>query len=855
VSTDIAEAPLRSIDLPGAIGPAIERLPWVHRILIENLLRRSAGDAAAMATLDGWLRDGCSDAEIPFYPSRIMMHDTTCVPALVDLAAARAAVAAAGGDPRALDPVVPVDVSTDHSIAVDHFGTPDAMRLNLAREAGRNAERFRLMKWASQAMDSLTVHPPGTGIMHTLNLERLATVVATEERNGEHWLIPDTLIGTDSHTPMVNGIGVLAWGVGGLEAEAAMLGAPVMLRVPGVVGVKLTGRLREGAFAIDLALAVTHRLRQIDLASRFVEFFGPGVSTLSAGERAVVANMAPEYGATTGYFPIDARTIAYLRATGRSDEAVERVRTYARGKALWFDPMAEPEYELVVEIDLDAIVPSVAGPSRPQDLLPLDGIAAALPPARGVPDPEIPHGAVAIAAITSCTNTSDPRLLIAAGLLAQKARRAGLTSKPWVKTSLAPGSPSASGLLRRAGLLEDLEALGFAIVGIGCTTCIGNSGPLVPAMAEAIARGVAPVAILSGNRNFPGRVHPQVEASFLASPPLVVAFALMGDATGDIARDAIGRDAAGRPVRLADLWPTGAEIDAVLVRAADPADVQNAFAAAEASPAWRDLDAPSDALFDWDPASTYLRPPPFASAEARRVPQAMLAHPLLVLGDDITTDHISPAGAIPRDSDAARWLVEHGADPRDLNVYAARRGNWEVMVRGLFTNPAVRNLIGDDLPAGWTIHAPSGARLPLWEAAQAYGEAPLVIVAGDRYGMGSSRDWAAKGAWLLGVRAVIASSFERIHRSNLINLAILPIVVPRGTALALHNLRAGDRLAIEADLSELRPRGPLTISVHRADGRIEAIPARAAIETMSEVAMLASGGLLPGIVTQLSGTH
>jgi aconitate hydratase len=667
--------------------------------------------------------------------------------------------------------------------------------------------------------------------------------------------VPDTLIGTDSHTPMVNGIGVLAWGVGGLEAEAAMLGAPVMLRVPRVVGVRLTGQLREGVFATDLALVVTHRLRQIDLASRFVEYFGPGVATLSAGERAVVANMAPEYGATTGYFPIDQHVLDYLAATGRTPDAIDRVRIHAQAQQLWFDPMAEPDYDAVIAIDLAAISPSVAGPSRPQDLLPLDRVAATIPTAPGTPDAAIPHGAVAIAAITSCTNTSDPRLLIAAGLLARKAHRAGLSVKPWVKTSLAPGSPAAVNLLRRAGLLGDLEALGFAIVGIGCTTCIGNSGPLVPMMQDAVARGaVAPVAILSGNRNFPGRVHPQVEASFLASPPLVIAFALAGDAARDIAVDAIGIGPDETPVRLADLWPSGAEIDAVLARAADPADVQRAFAAAEASQTWQDLEAPSDAVFAWDPHSSYLRPPPFARAEARRVPHAMVAHPLLVLGDDITTDHISPAGAIPRDSDAARWLIDNGADPNDLNVYASRRGNWEVMVRGLFTNPSVRNLLADDLPAGWTIHAPSGERLPLWRAAERYAAAndPLVIVAGDRYGMGSSRDWAAKGAWLLGVRAVIASSFERIHRSNLINLAILPIIVPRDIALELRSLRPGGRIAIDADPSRLKPRGAIGLSVQRADGPPEAIQAQVAIETMSEVAMLAGGGLLPEIVTRLS---
>ncbi|QNQ09609.1 aconitate hydratase AcnA [Sphingomonas alpina] len=848
----------RLLDLPEAIGLAVlGRLPWVHRILIENLLRRSAGDPAAMATLDRWLADGGSDAEIPFYPARIMMHDTTCVPALVDLAAARDAVAAAGGDPRALDPVVPVDVSTDHSIAVDHFGTRDAMRRNLAREAARNGERFRLMKWADRSMASLTVHPPGTGIMHTLNLERLASVVTVERRDGEEWLIPDTLIGTDSHTPMINGIGVLGWGVGGLEAEAAMLGAPVMLRVPRVVGVELTGALGECVLATDLALAVTHRLRQVDLANRFVEFFGPGVAALSAGERAVVANMAPEYGATTAFFPIDQHTLDYLHATGRDPAAIDRVRDYAQTQSLWFDPAARPAYDLVIAIDLSAVTPSVAGPSRPQDLLSLDRIAAMLPAPAPQTDPVIPHGAVAIAAITSCTNTSDPRLLIAAGLLAQRARRAGLTTKPWVKTSLAPGSPSAAGLLKRAGLLEDLEALGFAIVGIGCTTCIGNSGPLVPAMRDAIERGAAaPVAILSGNRNFPGRVHADIQASFLASPPLVIAFALRGDATGDVARDPVGTGKDGTPVYLADLWPSGAEIDAALALAADRGDVQHAFDLAEQNPAWRDLDAPSGPLFDWDPASTYLRPPPFAGAGAHRVPQSMRLHPLLVLGDDITTDHISPAGAIPSGSDAAGWLVDRGADPADLNVYASRRGNWEVMLRGLFTNPAVRNLLADDLPAGWTIHAPSGDRLPLWQAAQAYAAAsePLAIVAGDRYGMGSSRDWAAKGAWLLGVRAVIASSFERIHRSNLINLAILPVEVPRETALALRKLRPGDRLAIDLS-APLSPRGALPVALHCADGSIQPIPARAAIETQSEVAMLMDGGLLPALVSRLIGAR
>ncbi|MGN6820294.1 MAG: aconitate hydratase AcnA, partial [Sphingomonas sp.] len=599
------------VDL-AALG--LSGLPVVHRILIENLLRRSGGDPATLALIGQWVTEGTSDAEIAFWPGRVMMHDTTCGPALVDIAAARQALADAGGDPTALNPVLPINVSTDHSLAVDFYGRGDAAARNMARELERNAERYSFMKWASGVLDNFTVHPPGTGIMHTINLEQLATVVTSEERAGVRWAMPDTLIGTDSHTPMVNGIGVLGWGVGGLEAESVMFGMPVMMRVPEVVGVRLTGWLQEGVTATDLALVVTHRLRQIELAGRFVEFFGPGVATLSAGDRSVVANMAPEYGSSTGYFPIDDATLAYLRQTGRDEPRIALVEQYARTTGLWFDPEAAPTYAETIEIDLTTIGISLAGPRRPQDLVAPSEVPALLGGRNAAA--AMPERPVAIAAITSCTNTSDPRQLLAAGLVARKARALGLAPPDWVKASLAPGSPSAKQLLERAGLLDDLEAVGFAITGYGCTVCIGNSGPLATRMDEAMAAGRAnPVGILSGNRNFPGRVHPRIEDAFLASPALTVAYALAGDAAIDIARDAIGHDADGKPVTLDRLWPSGAEIDAVAATAIRPEDYAEAFEAAEASAAWAALPASDGALYPWHPGSTYLRPPPFARIE------------------------------------------------------------------------------------------------------------------------------------------------------------------------------------------------------------------------------------------------
>jgi aconitate hydratase len=855
-------APHRIVDLQAFAGAALDRLPCVLRILLENTLRHASDDVAgdglsAAHSILAWLDAGTSSAEIPFYPGRLLMHDTTCVPALVDIAGMRSALAEAGHSPSLLNPVLPIDVSVDHSIAVDYFATPDALERNMKRELERNSERYRLLKWATHALRGVRVHPPGTGIMHTINLERLASVVTTRNRDGVSWAVPDTLIGTDSHTPMINGIGVLAWGVGGLEAESVMFGMPVMMRVPNVVGVRLTGSLPEGTLATDLALTVTQRLRQIHLSGSFVEFFGPAVATLSCGERAVVANMAPEYGASSGYFPIDQHTLDYLRATGRTEHQIRLVENYARRQHLWFDPEFEPRYTDVIEIDLSVVEVSLAGPRRPQDRLSPADTAATLVGmlksdrprhAKGQP----PDGAVAIAAITSCTNTSDPRLAIAAGLVAKKARALGLMPPDWVKTSFAPGSPTAERYLRRAGLLDDMEALGFGIVGFGCTTCIGNSGPLAPRMVEAIAqRDTLRVAVLSGNRNFPGRVHTQIEASFLASPPLVVAYALAGDVDRDILQDTIGTASDGRSIHLRDLWPSGAEIDAALVAAQDPGDVASAYRRAERNEIWRALEAPTTALFPWDEASTYIRRPPFAARSTATRLGSYVAHPLLVVGDDITTDHISPAGQVPARSDAADYLVARGANPQDLNVFAARRGNWEVMLRGLFTNQSVRNLLDPLLPAGTTLHAGSSSALPLWQVADRYAAdaVPVVVVAGERYGTGSSRDWAAKGLWLLGVRAVLALSFERIHRSNLIGMGILPLLLPRLQSPTDLALVAADTLEIAASPELLRPRGEVPVCVRRQAGAdLLRFSAVAAIETALEVELLKAGGILPYIL-------
>lgn len=834
------------------LGPDYRRWPTVLRLLAENIARRAPEPdrSSMLSAVRGWIHQRTSDAEIHYSPSRLLMHDTTSTPALVDMAAMRDALALSGVDPTSINPLLPVEISVDHSLAVEHYGTADAPGKNIRTEIRRNRERYRFLKWASSALDNIHINPPGTGIMHTINLEQLATVVTSGQVEGEPWVYPDMMLGTDSHTPMINGLGVLGWGIGGLEAESVMFGFPTTLKIPDVVGVKLTGALRPGVLSTDLALVVTNELRRLGVAGAFVEFFGPGVASLSVGDRAVVANMAPEYGATTGYFPADEAVIDYLRLTGRPASAQQLVRDYLQPAGLWFEPENCPEYSREILIDLSAIRTSVAGPRRPQDLLSIEQVPQALrsesfPAER---DPDLPEFPIALASITSCTNTSDARLLIAAGLLARTARRRGLRPPEWVKTSLAPGSPAAVSFLERAGLLDDLAAVGFDIVGFGCATCIGNSGPLPEMIARSLRAGTSqPVAVLSGNRNFPGRVHPDLELGLLMSPPMVIAYALTGDAATNVSSDPLGTDREGRPVYVRDLWPSSEEIDHVLSEAIDPDDYLRDFRTASDSRLWQEIEAPTGDLFPWDEDSTMLRPPPFAREASGSLLGTYLAHPLMVLGSDVTTDHISPASAIPRDSFIADFLVARGEDRDDLNVFASRRGNWEVMARGAFHAKSLRNSLAPGAGTATTVHGPSGQVMSVWEAAQRYQQEgiPVVVIAGERYGMGSSRDWAAKVQHLLGVRAVLATSFERIHRSNLIGMGIVPLTVSSDIRLRLDGLSPGDRLEIQAE--HVAPRSPINVSVHSESGNWS-FSTTAAIETDMEVQLLRAGGVIPTIL-------
>ena len=861
---EVGSSTFLATDVRAALGEDFDRLPVVLRLLAENTLRMSSAEESfrTIQNLRDWLVRRTSEEELEFRPHRVLMHDTTSTPALVDIAGMRDSLAEEGMDPSALNPLLRVDVSVDHSLAVEEYARGDAAPRNLAHEYRRNQERYRFLKWAAQSMETVHINPPGTGIMHTINLEQLATVVSLIEQDSALPLaVPDMMIGTDSHTPMVNGLGVLGWGVGGLEAQTVMFGMPTTLRIPDVVGVKLTGALPPGATATDVALTVTQQLRALGVSGEFVEFYGPGVSNLTVGQRAVVSNMAPEYGATTGYFPIDSHVLDYLRDTGRDEFQQSLVEAYARAAGFWFDPAAEPEYSQSLHINLASIELRAAGPRRPQDLRTLGEIPGVLrgeDAAISSPAQDMPAFPVALAAITSCTNTTDPKLLIAAGLVARQANSLGLSVPDWVKTSLAPGSPAAASYLKRSGLLEDLGAIGFDIVGFGCTTCIGNAGPLsVPVKENLDAGSVRPVAILSGNRNFPGRVHPDLDLGFIMSPPLVIAYALAGRADVDLsthqflpADDAAGTDG----VMLADLLPSQQEIDAAWAVGQDPEDFARDFSVAVRNPLWSRLEAPDAACFPWDPASTILRRPPFASTSEGTQLGHYTAHPLLVLGDDITTDHISPASGIPADSLVADFLVERGEDRADLNVFASRRGNWEVMLRGGFHNKTVGNRLGEYIPGGLpvahTVHAPSGEVMPLWEAADCYrrdGDA-VVIVAGERFGTGSSRDWAAKVQRLLGVRAVIAGSFERIHRSNLIGMGILPLIAPEGIRAGLGQLRPGDRLEIKATETDLAVRADITAILHRADGQSQEFSARAAVETELDVQLLRAGGVIPSLL-------
>jgi aconitate hydratase len=859
----IGDADLAIVDLPATFGASLSRLPIVLRLLLENVLRnmRGAERHGAVTAILAWTDRGTSEAEIEFQPGRVLMHDTTSTPALVDIAAMRDALSEAGVDPMVLNPGLPVDVSVDHSLAVEAFARKDAPGINLDFEIRRNKERYTFLQWASKALRGVHINPPGTGIMHTINLEQLATVVTTQERDGTTWAVPDMMIGTDSHTPMINGVGVLGWGVGGLEAQTVMFGMPTMMRIPDVIGVRLVGCLKPGSLATDLALTVTQRLRALGVAGEFVEFFGPGVSTLTAGERSVVANMAPEYGATTGYFPVDEHTLEFLRATGRSESAIELVRAYTQRTGLWFSPEASPRYTRTIEIDLEGIGMHIAGPKRPQDLLFFTEARKALAKVDFVPrqpHEEMPRFPVAIAAITSCTNTSDPGLLVAAGLVARRARRLGLKVPHWVKTSLGPGSPAAAGYLERAGLLDDLSAVGFDIVGYGCTTCIGNSGQLPDVVREAMKSGsIHPVAVLSGNRNFPGRIHPDLDLGFLMSPPLVIAMALAGNAERNLAVEPVQTTPDGHDVYLKDLWPTREEVRAHVELGVQADDFRRAFKVASANPKWNALEAPATPLFPWNPQSTALRRPPFAAVTEGSQLGHFEAFPLLVVGDDVTTDHISPASAIPPDSLVADFLVARGDDRSDLNVFASRRGNWEVMLRAAFHSKSLVNFLKPKMPVAHTLHIPSGEVLPIWEAAQRYRDArqSVVLVAGERYGTGSSRDWAAKGQRLLGIRAVLAVSFERIHRSNLVGMGILPLRLPPGAGPRTLNLQPGDRIEIDAEPAAISPRCRVPVRILRIDGSIERLDATAAVETQLEVELVRNGGVIPTILKKTIAKH
>ncbi|HSD33839.1 MAG TPA: aconitate hydratase AcnA, partial [Alphaproteobacteria bacterium] len=795
-----------------AVGADFSRLPVSLKVLLENLLRHEDGrtvkveDIRAMAE---WLQARSSTREIAYRPARVLMQDFTGVPAVVDLAAMRDAMDALGGDPKRINPLSPVDLVIDHSVMVDAYGQPTAFARNVDLEYERNLERYAFLRWGQSAFANFRVVPPGTGICHQVNLEYLAqTVWTSKDKDGRIIAYPDTLVGTDSHTTMVNGLAVLGWGVGGIEAEAAMLGQPVSMVIPEVVGFKLTGRLKEGSTATDLVLTVTQMLRKRGVVGRFVEFYGSGLDALSLADRATIGNMAPEYGATCGYFPIDAETLRYLAFTSRSPGRVKLVEAYARAQGLWREAGSpDPVFTDTLELDMGTVEPSLAGPKRPQDRVALSKVSeefcAALAKEAG-PDAvkarvpmkgselKLSHGDVVIAAITSCTNTSNPSVMIAAGLLAQKARARGLAVKPWVKTSLAPGSQVVTDYLAAAGLQTDLNALGFNLVGYGCTTCIGNSGPLDEPVAEAVEAGDLTVAaVLSGNRNFEGRVHPQVRANYLASPPLVVAYAIAGSIALDLTRDPVGLDRDGKPVYLREIWPANAEVQAVIDAVVTPEMFRSRYANVfEGDPRWKEIKPAGGTTYKWDPGSTYVQNPPYFTGMGRTpdpVGDIKDARPLAILGDSITTDHISPAGSIKKDSPAGRYLIEHQVRPVDFNSYGARRGNHEVMMRGTFANIRIRNEMVPGVEGGDTRHMPSGAVMPIYDAAMRYQAegVPLIVVAGKEYGTGSSRDWAAKGTRLLGVRAVVAESFERIHRSNLVGMGVLPMQFRDGVPLVI----------------------------------------------------------------------
>ena len=858
----------------------ISRLPFSLKVLMENLLRYEDGRSVTVADIEKaatWVETQKSDLEIAYRPARILLQDFTGVPAVVDLAAMRDAMVTLGGDPQKINPLNAVDLVIDHSVMIDESGTPSAFDNNVKLEFERNKERYEFLSWGSKAFNNFRVVPPGTGICHQVNLEYLSqTVWVTDDASGKAVAYPDTVVGTDSHTTMVNGLAVLSWGVGGIEAEAAMLGQPISMLLPEVVGMKLTGEMKEGMTATDLVLTVTEMLRAQGVVGKFVEFFGPGVGALSLPDRATIGNMAPEYGATCGFFPIDRETCDYLTFTGRDDAQVALVEAYAKAQGMWRDENTpDPVFTATLELDLSTVEPSLAGPKRPQDRVVLSAIKKsgmdALADYRGAApadtdqlarasgdDYTVEDGDVVIAAITSCTNTSNPSVLVGAGLLARNAVAKGLKAKPWVKTSLAPGSQVVRDYLAKAELQDDLDALGFNIVGFGCTTCIGNSGPLIDKVADAVDAGDLVVgAVLSGNRNFEGRVHQQVRANYLASPPLVVAYALAGSLKVDLTTDPLGKDSDGNDVYLKDIWPTNQEIHDTM-RECLTAEMyrsryENVF---EGPEEWQQVASEKSETYGWQESSTYVKYPTFFEGMERE-PEAITditgARPLLILADSVTTDHISPAGGIQRESPAGEYLLERQIRPAQFNSYGSRRGNHEVMMRGTFANIRIRNEMVPGVEGGVTTHQPSGEQMPVYDAAMKYAAdgVPLIIIGGKEYGTGSSRDWAAKGTTLLGARAVIVESFERIHRSNLIGMGVLPLQFTGGATRKSLNIDGTETFDIKGVAEGLSPRTELDCTIHRADGSSEDIKVLCRIDTLDELDYYKNGGILQYVIRNM----
>ena len=868
-SDDIELYSLRALETGGYSGVA--RLPYSLKILLENMLRCEDGGSVTADDIEILARWTPGTAkEIAFKPARVLLQDFTGVPAVVDLAAMRDGIVRLGGDPDAVNPLQPAELVIDHSVQVDHFGTPSAFELNAELEFSRNRERYAFLKWGQQAFQGFKVVPPDTGIVHQINIEYLARVVCRDASNGGAVAYPDTLVGTDSHTTMVNGLGVVGWGVGGIEAEAAMLGQPISMLIPDVIGFRLIGRLPEGTTATDLVLRITERLRQYGVVGKFVEFFGPGLSALTLADRATLGNMSPEYGSTIAICPIDQTTVDYLTLTGRDAQRVALVDAYAKAQGLFATDADDPVYSDVVELDLAGVEPSLAGPKRPQDRVLLKRAKAAFTTAldemigdavRGNGDSGsngLSHGAVVVAAITSCTNTSNPSVMLAAGLVAKKAVERGLTPQPWVKTSLAPGSMVVTEYLKTAGLLEPLEQLGFGLVGYGCTTCIGNSGPLPEEVAAVVkAKDLVVVSVLSGNRNFEGRIQPLVKANYLASPPLVVAYALAGRMTIDLTQEPIGKDRKGADVYLSDLWPTDQEIQTAIAASVRTEQFTSKYADVfDGDARWRGLPAPSGQHFAWDDDSTYVRHPPFfEQLVADPVPLTDIAEArvLALLGDSVTTDHISPAGSIPPDGPAGQYLIEHGVDPSDFNSFGSRRGNHEVMVRGTFANIRLRNHLAPGTEGGWTSHQPGGEQMTIYDAGMRYRKegTPLLVLAGKEYGSGSSRDWAAKGTLLVGVRAVIAETFERIHRSNLVFMGVLPLQFKAEDTVASLGLTGQESFDLTGIADGLTTQGDVHVRATAPDGTTIDFVATARIDTPEELHYYRHGGILPYVLRQL----